>query len=184
MTACLLHYMYISFCCYTMNLECVYICICIHTIYIHIMYILINSLSTEYVCITCKAECGTAYCEGHISIWHIRMVSVSMFQCLSFIAQSQNFQVLFERPSLRVLQARITYPQPLPFGYDFEVVFFSAGQKIHTAEGVLGTNNQVILISLDNVDTLSPVTARMEFEYSEDRFAGPEVTASIPVFCK
>ena len=114
-------------------------------------------------------------------IWH-----VSVLQYISSIAQSQHFQVLLERPSIRVLQARITYPQPLPNGYDFEVVFFHGGRKIHTAPGAMGTNSQVILISLDNVDTFSSVavTVRMEFVYSEDHFAGPEITASIPVYCK
>ena len=113
--------------------------------------------------------------------------SVTCFSVLCiplFVGQSQHFQVVFERTSFRVLQAKITYRQPLPTGYDFEIVFFSAGEKIHTAAGATDTDSQVILISLDNVDTLSSITARMEFVYSEDRFAGPEITSAIPVFCK
>lgn len=108
----------------------------------------------------------------------------SVFQYFSSVGQSQHFQVVLERLSFQVLQARITYPQALPTGFDFEVVFFNAGNKIHTVTGGTGVSEQVVLISLDNVDTLSSVTARMEFVYSEDRFEGPEVTASIPPYCK
>lgn len=50
--------------------------------------------------------------------------------------------------------------------------------------GEMDSSGQVELISFDNVGTLSSVTARMEFVYSDDRFMGPEVTTAIPPYCK
>ena len=137
------------------------------------------------------SACTCIYIAAHVlqfvhgCVYCVSVTCFSVLFCTSFyVGQSQHFQVVFERPSIRVLQAKITYSQPLPPGYDFEIVFFNAGNKIHTAAGATETDSQVILISLDNVDTLSSVTARMEFVYSEDRFTGPEITSAIPVFCK
>ena len=50
--------------------------------------------------------------------------------------------------------------------------------------GDVDTSEQVVLISLNNVNTLSSVKAQMEFVYSDERFTGPEVTSAIPPYCK